>query len=135
MTYLEATNREFLELYKGLEAVKSIKGARFSFLVAKNLKELKNSLQHIEDAAVPSERFMEVSALAHKYAEEENEEAIQKLEEEHADLVEERKKQIEDIEKLLDANSKVAVELIREDQLPEDLTPEQVLPILRIIKE
>ena len=46
MIYLDATNREFLELYKGLEAVKSIKGGRFSFLVAKNLKELKNSLNN-----------------------------------------------------------------------------------------
>jgi hypothetical protein len=135
MTYIETTNREILELYKGLETVKGIKGGRFSFLVAKNLKELKQSLQHIEDAAVPSQEFMEVSALAHKYAEEENEEAIQNLEKEHANLVEERKKQIEDVEKLLDENTKVAVELIREDQLPEEVTPEQVLPLLRIIKE
>ena len=135
MIYLEATNREFLELYKGLEGVKNVKGSRFSFLVAKNLKELKDALQHIEEKAAPSEEFMKVSAVAHKYAEEENEEALQKLEEEHANLVEERKEQIKNIEKLLDENAKIAVEQIREDQLPEELSPEQVLPLLRIIKE
>ena len=43
-TKIEGTNREFLDLFRGLEAVKSMTGARFAVLVGKNLKELRLKL-------------------------------------------------------------------------------------------
>ena len=61
MTKVEATNRELLDLLRGLEAVKQIKGARFAVLVGKNMKELKHNLQPIEKAAEPTLEFQAVS--------------------------------------------------------------------------
>ena len=52
-TKIEATNRELLEVFRGLESVKQIKGARFSVLVGKNLKELRHKLEPLEKAAEP----------------------------------------------------------------------------------
>lgn len=135
MTYLTATNREFLTLLKGLEGVKNVKGTRFAFVVSKNIKELTNHLRSINEAAIPTEAFQEVSRKAMLLAEQENAEAIQKLEEEHADLIEERKAQMEAVNDMLNEETKVAVEMIREDQLPEDLTTEQLLPLLMLIQE
>ena len=44
-TKVNLTNREYLQLYKGLDSVKEIKGARFAVLVGRNIKELKNVLE------------------------------------------------------------------------------------------
>lgn len=134
MEYISITNQDLVNLYKGLEEVKSVKGTRFSILVAKNLKEISNQLKELDDLATPSQEFIEVSARVHKLAEEDKEEEIKRIEVEHADLIEERKKQIEVVEARMNEEVSVSVEMIREDQLPEDLTSEQLLPILSIIR-
>lgn len=132
---LPGTNREFLTLLRGLEGVKEIKGTRFAMLVSKNIKELTNHLRFINEAAIPSPEFQEISKIAMRYAEEQNAEAITALEAEHNDLVEARKEQLKNVEKMLEEEAKVALVMIRADQLPEDLTTEQLLPILSIIEE
>ena len=134
MEYISITNQDLVNLYKGLEEVKSVKGTRFSILVAKNLKEISNQLKELDDLATPSQEFIEVSARVHKLAEEDKDEEIKRIEVEHADLIEERKKQIEVVEARMNEEVSVSVEMIREDQLPEDLTSEQLLPILSIIR-
>ena len=80
MEKFEATNREFLNLYKGLEGVKSIKGARFAVLVGKNMRELRNLLDPIEAAAVPSIEFQELSVEMQKLIEAEDQDGMSKLE-------------------------------------------------------
>ena len=54
MINFKGTNRQLLNLYRGLENVKEIRGSRFAVLVGKNMKEIKQILQPIEEAAVPS---------------------------------------------------------------------------------
>ena len=133
MDKFEATNRELLNLYKGLEAVKSMKGARFAVLVGKNIKELRNVLDQLEQAAVPGIEFQELSIEMQKLIEAEDQEAITKLEKENTELIEQRKKQLADVEELLDNKIEVYLHPIREDQLPEDITGEQVEKLLQII--
>ena len=133
MDKFEATNRELLNLYKGLEAVKSMKGARFAVLVGKNIKELRNVLDPLEQAAVPGIEFQELSIEMQKLIEAEDQEAITKLEKENTELIEQRKKQLADVEELLDNKIEVYLHPIREDQLPEDITGEQVEKLLQII--
>lgn len=123
-----------IELYKGLEAVKKHKGARFSIIVARNVKELEAVLRQYEEMAKPSDEFMRVSGEAHKLAEAEDEAGIKKLEEEHADLIEERKTQLSKLEELMQTNVKIDLQLIKERQLPEDVTPEEVVPLLPIVE-
>jgi L-fucose isomerase-like protein len=133
MDKFKATNRELLNLYKGLEAVKSMKGARFAVLVGKNIKELRNVLDPLEQAAVPGMEFQELSIEMQKLIESEDQEAITKLEEENTELIEQRKKQLADVEELLDNEIEVFLHPIREDQLPEEITGEQVERLLQII--
>ena len=133
MDKFKATNRDLLNLYKGLEAVKSMKGARFAVLVGKNIKELRNVLDPLEQAAVPGMEFQELSIEMQKLIEAEDQEAITKLEEENTELIEQRKKQLADVEELLDNEIEVFLHPIREDQLPEEITGEQVERLLQII--
>ena len=134
MEKFEATNREFLHLYKGLEGVKEMKGARFAVLVGKNMKELRSLLNPIEAAAVPSIEFQELSVEMQKLIEAQDQDAMSKLEEDNTELIEERKKQLADVEALLDNNTEVFLHPIREDQLPEDITGEQVERLIQIIE-
>jgi hypothetical protein len=133
MEKFNATNRELLNLYKGLEAVKSIKGARFAVLVGKNIKELRNILDPLEQAAVPSMEFQELSVEMQKLIEAENQEAIENLEKENTELIDQRKRQLADVEELLDNKIEVFLHPIREDQLPDEITGEQVEKLLQII--
>jgi len=129
----KTSNRELLGLYKGLEAVKSIKGARFAVLVGKNIKELKNILDPLEQAAVPGVEFQELSVQMQKLIEEENQSEIEKLEANNSELIDQRKQQLADVETLLDNEIEVQLHPIREDQLPDDITGEQVEKLLQLI--
>lgn len=130
---MEMKVAEAIELYKGLEAVKKHKGARFSIIVARNVKELENLLREYENMAKPSDEFVRVSGEAHKLAEAEDEKGLKKLEEEHANLIEERKEQLAELEKLMQTAITVNLQTIKEGQLPEEVTPEEVVPLLPIV--
>lgn len=122
-----------IELYKGLEAVKQHKGARFSVIVAKNVKELEQVLRQYEEIAKPSDEFLRVSREAHRLAETEDEDGLKKLEETHADLIEERKAQLAQLEATMQNEIEIDLHFIKESQLPDDVTPEQIVPILPIL--
>lgn len=134
MRKFEATNRELLNLYKGLESVKSIQGAKFAVLVGKNMKALRDVLDPIEAAAIPSVEFQELSVKMQQLIEKEDQDAITDLENDNTELIEQRKKQLSDVEELLDNNIEVDLHPIHEDQLPHDITGEQVERLLQIIE-
>ena len=133
MEKITATNREFLNLYKGLEAVKSMQGARFAVLVGKNMKELRMLLNPLEMSAIPTPEFQKLSIDIQKLIEAEDKEAIEAMEKENEKLIEERKKQLAEVEAQLDSESEIYLHVIKEDQLPEDITGEQVERLLQII--
>jgi flagellar motor component MotA len=134
MTYLKAPNKDFVELLKGLEAVRDVKGTRFAFLVAKNIKEISYSLRQLEETATPTQEFQKVAAQAHALAESEDLEAMEKLEEDNQPLIEARKAQLKALEDMMDDEREIALDFIKEDQLPADLSTDQLLPLLRIIE-
>ena len=135
MTQITGTNQEFLEILRGLEAIKGVKGKAFGLLVARNIVFLTEHLKPIEKVAAPTKEFNEVSAIAHQHAENEDAEALKALEEEHKDLIEERKEQLKKVDELLAETSEVKVNLIREGIVPEEVTAEQLLPLLKILKD
>ena len=110
-TKVNLTNREYLQLYKGLDSVKEIKGARFAVLVGRNIKELKNVLEPLESAAAPTVEFQQLSVQMQELINNEDQKAIEALEE----------------------TNEVHVHMLREDQLPEGITGEQVSNILQIL--
>ncbi len=135
MINFKGTNRQLLNLYRGLENVKNIKGSRFAVLVGKNMKEIKHILQPIEDAALPSPSFQTVSIQMRDLMEAEDKEAMTQLEEENKDLIEERQEQMKRVEELLEGDAEIKLHAVRDDQLPEDITGEQVEKILEIITD
>ena len=134
MTKVEATNREFLDLFRGLEAVKTIKGARFAVLVGKNLKELRHVLEPIEVAAQPPLPFQQISLQMKELAEKEDTEAMTALEADNQDLIEERKAQLAAVEDMLDEPAEVYLHVIKEAQLPEEITGEHIEKLIKIIE-
>ena len=134
MKKFEATNREFLSLYKGLESVKKMQGATFAVLVGKNLKALKSLLDPLEQAALPSIEFQELSIKMQELIKEEDQESIEALEADNTEMIEERKKQLQDVEELLDNTTEVQLYPISEDQLPQEINAEQVENLLQIIE-
>ena len=133
-TKLEATNRELLEVFRGLESVKSIKGARFGVLVGKNLKELRYKLQPIEKAAEPTFEFQEVSVKMQALTESNDQEAITSLEKDNETLIKERKEQLQAVEDMLGESTEVHLHMIKEAQLPEEITGEHIERLLKIIQ-
>lgn len=134
MQKVTSTNRQLLDLFKGLDSVKDIKGARFAVLVGKNMKEIKTILDPLEAAAVPSMEFQELSIKMQELIKEENSDAIETLEAESQELIDERKKQLQAVEDMMDNDVDIHLHMIREDQLPEEITGEQVAPLLQIIE-
>ena len=135
-TQITTTNREILSMLKGLERVKQLKGSsRFAILVGRNIKNFSTQLQPIEKEAVPSQEFIALSMDIQKLIEKEDEKGIEKLESENKELVEARKEQLAKVESMLDQSVEVYVELIEEKHLPEEISPEEVMPLLNIIKE
>jgi hypothetical protein len=134
MKKFNLTNRQLLNLYKGLEAVKDMKGSRFAVLVGKNMKELKFILDPIEKAAIPTPEFQELSVKVHELLKDEKSEEIETLEEENKELIDARKQQMDEINDLLDASAEVSLHPIKEEQLPEEITGEQVEHLLEIIE-
>lgn len=122
-----------IELYKGLDAVKKHKGARFSVIIARNVKELEHVLREYENIAQPSDEFIALSNEAHKLAEAEDAEGIKKLEEENADLIDARKAQLKKLDKAMEKLVEINLQTIKEAQLPEDVTPEEIVPLLPIL--
>lgn len=135
-TQITATNREVLEMLKGLEQVKQLKGSsRFAILVGRNIKNFSTVLNPIEKEAVPSKEFVSLSMEIQKLIESEDEKGIEKLEEENKELVEARKEQLAKVEAMLNESTEVYVEMIQEAHLPDTISPEEVMPLLKLIKE
>lgn len=134
MTTVEATNRELLDLFRGLEAVKTIKGARFAVLVGKNLKELRHILEPIEKAAQPTFQFQEVSVKMQELAEKEDKDGMTSLEKQNQNLIDERKVQLSAVEDMLDEKAEVLLHVIKEAQLPEEITGEHIEKLIKIIQ-
>lgn len=133
MINFKGTNRQLLNLYRGLEGVKDIKGSRFAVLVGKNMKEIKHILNPIEEAARPSPAFQTVSIQMRDLMEADDKEAMTQLEEDNKNLIEERQEQMKRVEDMLESDTEIKLHGVREDQLPEDITGEQVEKILEII--
>tara|TARA_Y100000015_G_C2324506_1_gene58263 strand:- start:57 stop:473 length:417 start_codon:yes stop_codon:yes gene_type:complete len=135
MINFKGSNRQLLNLYRGLEGVKEIKGSRFAILVGKNMKEIKHVLNPIEAAAVPSPEFQTISIQMRDLAEAQDKEAMDQLEADNQDLIEKRKEQMQDVEKMLDEDVELNLHGIREDQLPDTISGEQVEKILELITD
>jgi len=75
-----------------------------------------------------------LSVEINKLIEAEDGDAIEKMEAENKELIEERKKQLEEVNEKLEQESDVYIYKIKEEQLPEEITGEQLQRLLEIIE-
>lgn len=131
--HVTATNREFLNIFKTLNETRSTKGVAYAKAVVKNSEVIKAHLDPIEEKAKPSEAFMLLSLEAQKYIQAEDSEGLKKFEEEHSQVIEERKKQMDEINTMLDETATLELKMVHEANLPDDLSAEQLQALIKII--
>ena len=134
MQTLKTTNQELLDLLRGLQETKDVKSSRFAVIAARNLKIISKELEHIDKMAFPSTEFQELSVEAQKLIESEDTKALEKLEEENKEIIDRRKSQLEKVNEELQKEVEVQLHTISEDNLPEDISTEQVLKLMLIVK-
>jgi len=137
MKTINATKGELVNLINGLFAVQDLKGKKFSLSVSKNIKILQKELKDLETAGKPTKEFLEladtVNIIANEGAED-SQAKILALEEDNKELVESRRKQLEDVTTMMEESTSVKLEPILESVLPEDITAKQINNIEKIIK-
>ena len=132
MLTLKTKNREFVDLINGLFKVQDLQGVRFGLLVSKNIRILQQELKDLEEASQASPEFIELSQKVNSLGE--DTEAVAKLEAESTELVEERKKQLLEIDKMMEESAEIKLHSIKEDILPENITASQITSIDKLIK-
>tara|TARA_R110002012_G_scaffold183747_1_gene350252 strand:- start:104 stop:514 length:411 start_codon:yes stop_codon:yes gene_type:complete len=127
------TNQELVDLVNGLYAVKDLQGVKFALVVSKNIENLQNELKHIDEAGRPSDEFIKVAEQVQSLMKAGKDEEAKKLEEDNKNLTEERQKQIDELEVVLKEESTVNIYTIFSNQLPGDITADQIMKINKII--
>ena len=137
MKTINATKGDFVHLINGLYQVQDIKGKDFSISVSKNIVILHDKLKDIEEAGTPSPEFLTLANQVNEISStdpENAEEIVAKLEEENKELVDSRKKQLEDVAEMMKEELKVKLHILTEDSLPEDITAKQINSLIKIIE-
>tara|TARA_R100000544_G_C2207769_1_gene50240 strand:- start:239 stop:640 length:402 start_codon:yes stop_codon:yes gene_type:complete len=127
-------NGEFVELFNGLTSVQKLKGVKLGLLVSKNIRIIQEELKDIEEASKPSDDFLELSQKVQVLMNQDKKDEIVDLEKENAELVQSRKNQLEEVDKLLLEETEIELHAIPEDCLPTDITGEQIINIDKIIE-
>jgi|TARA_Y100000768_G_scaffold246996_1_gene187400 hypothetical protein len=133
MTKMKMKNSEFVELFNGLAAVQQLKGVKFGLLVSKNVRTIQKELDYLEDASKPSDEFVALSVQMNQLMNDKNEKEVKALEKKNAKLIQERKDQLAELEKLMEEEVELELLEIPEDCLPEDISGEQIINIDKII--
>lgn len=130
---ITATNREFLNMYQVLHETRGEKGVKYALIVLKNCEVIKAHLDSLEAKAAPSPEFVELAIKAQKFIEAEDEAGLKSLEEENKEIVDARKKQLEEVNAALELEATLELKMINEKILPENLSAEQLETIFKLI--
>jgi len=153
------TKKEFLILFENLNTLSSLRGANFAYCIAKNIKKMEPEVEAIVSAITPSERYKEydkerIKLLKEKAKKDEEGNPVTKKEngiecfvlegdrkelddliEKYNDAIEERKKQVEEYLKMLESNIEFDFHKIKVEEIPTDISVEEMLKIKDIIDD
>ena len=131
---LNTTKGELVDLMNGLFNSQDIKGKDFALTVSKNISILQKALADIEEIGRPSEEFVKFAHQIKSVQEAGDQEGVKKMESENAELLAERKLQIEKVQKELKKDAKVIeLNVLTKTMLPNDVTARQVGNLEKII--
>lgn len=131
--HVTATRQEFLNIYSVLNDTKNEKNTKYAAIVLKNMAVISEMLVPIEEAAKPSQEFIDLSSKAQELIATENTEAIKQLEVEHADLLQARRETLDNIRKELSEEVTLELKMINEKILPTNLSATQLETLIKII--
>lgn len=135
MKKVKMKNGEFVNLFNGLNEVKSLPGVKFGLLVAKNLRIIETELKDIETFSQPSAEFVELSRKYNELKESgADEKKLNKLEKDNDNIIKARQKQIDEVNSLLSEEVEIQLHSISEEALPESITGQQIINIDKIIE-
>jgi hypothetical protein len=123
-----------LNIFKVLNETRNVKGVRYAKAVVINSKVIKDHLDPLEQLAVPTEDFINLSLEAQKFIQAEDSEGLKKFEEEHTEIIEKRKAQMQAVNEKLDEEATLELKLIAEACIPDDITAEQLDTLIKIIQ-
>lgn len=134
MKQIKGTKRDLVAILKGLLEVQDLPGKDFGIAVAQNLQLLQKKLQDIEEMGTVSPKFLEIANEIGRLTKEERFEEAEKLEKENDHLLEERKKQLKEVEKELDNKASIKLHIIERKILPSTITGKQIYGITKILE-
>ena len=151
-------NKDILKLLQGLNQISNYPGTKFAYCVAKNMNIIKPELESLNKAVEQTKEFKEYEnkriELAIKYAKKDSkgdptianneyvledkkgfDKQIKELQKGYDKAIKEREKQFEEYNKLLEEDVDIKLYQIELDNLPKEITPQQMSAILSIVKE
>lgn len=162
MPTIKMTKQEAVDLNNGLHVVGGLSGVKFAYAVARNIEALKPEMKAFRKASEWSEAVVaydeEREELAKKHADKDQrnkpmtyrnpgenrdrfvikdvdvfEKELEKLKKKHAPALEEKEKQDEAVRELLKEDVEINVYEIFEEDLPENITGQQLSGILPVV--
>lgn len=152
------TKGDNISLYQNLTKLGKLSGVKFAYAVAKNIAILKPELEALQKSLEAAPEYTEFEkariALAESMAKKdengkpvsedgkfvmEDDEAFEKaftaLKEEHKDALEARKVQIEEQNELLKTESTIVLHKVKLEDVPREITVEQMQSIAEIVED
>ena len=157
------TKGETLSLFRNLNQLGILTGAKFTYAVARNISLLKGEIEALEKSMELPDKFKEFEteriALVEKYAEKDDsgkpkkeatssgaeqyimgdekkfEKEFETLKVKHKEAVSLREKQIEEYTKLLTTDSEVKVYKVKLEDVPKEINARQMAGIYEIVQE
>lgn len=155
---LKLKKRDVLMLHQNLPKLGNLKGVKLSFAIAKNKKIVEEEAEALVEAVAMTDEYKKYEEerlkLCKKYASKDDsgnpvlvaddylikdqvafDEAIKELNDANTELIEERDKQVEEGNKLLDEYSSIKLHKIKYEYIPDDVTIAQMDILLPLIAE
>jgi len=152
------TRKEVLRLAQGLKSVSNYPGAKFSYAISKNSRKLEVEIECLKEAQKPSEGFSKYETerieLCKEMAKKDEsgnplttnnsfdiddiptfDKKMKELNKKFKTDLEEREKQIKEVESLLSGEVSIELHKVSVDDLPENITATQLSSIDEMIVE
>jgi len=128
--------RDLVNLMQGLLQVEDLKGVKFALIAAQNKELISEALKDVELKAEPTSEFKALAKEMQHFDMEKQQDEIKAKEEEEGnkEIIDARKKQMEEVDKLLEASVEVDLKKLSESQLPKDINLRQLEAIKLILK-
>lgn len=157
------TKEEILNLSESLNDIKNLKGVKFAYFVARNIQIINSEIENIKKTLEPSKEYAEYNKkrieLAKKYSKKDDkgnpltkkindsminyeledekgfENEFNKLKEENKSILDIRKQQEKEFNDLLKTESDLTLFKININDVPNEITGEQLHNIINLIEE